>query len=84
MTYIENIFICLAIPPLLSLFFTKGHTRCFMLFLVIGMGICLLSAYISSFFMGYYGVNTTVTVVNYTCLRGINEATSIAVIFFNI
>lgn len=66
MTYIENIFICLAIPPLLSLFFTKGHTRCFMLFLVIGMGICLLSAYISSFFMGYYGVNTTVTVIEIT------------------
>ncbi len=56
MTYIENIFICLAIPLILSLFFTKGRARSFTLFLTVGMGVCLLGAYVSSFFMGYYGV----------------------------
>ena len=44
MTYIENIFICLAIPLLLSVFFTKGRTRRFALFTVIGMAVCLLAA----------------------------------------
>ena len=66
MTYIENIFTCLAIPLILSLFFTKGRTRSFTLFVVIGMSVCLLSAYVSSFFMGYYGVSATVAVVEIT------------------
>ena len=66
MTYIENIFICLAIPLILSLFFTKGRTRSFTLFLTVGMGVCLLGAYVSSFFMGYYGVDTTVAAIEIT------------------
>ena len=37
MTYIENIFLCLALPPILSLFFTSGGARRFMLFFKIGM-----------------------------------------------
>lgn len=63
MTYIENIFICLAIPLLLSVFFTKGRTRRFALFTVIGMAVCLLAAYVSSFFMGYYGCDATLTAI---------------------
>ena len=51
MTYIENIFLCLAIPMILSLFFIKGRSRSYTLFVTIGMGICLLSAYVNSFFM---------------------------------
>ena len=66
MTYIENIFICLAIPLILSLFFTKGRARSFTLFLTIGMGVCLLGAYVSSFYMGYYGVDTTVAAIEIT------------------
>lgn len=50
MTYIENIFLCLAIPMILSLFFIKGRSRSYILFVTIGMGICLLSAYVNSFF----------------------------------
>ena len=68
MTYIENIFICLAIPLILSLFFTKGRARSFTLFLTVGMGVCLLGAYVSSFFMGYYGVDTTVAAKEETSL----------------
>lgn len=52
MTYIENIYLCLALPLLLSLFFIRGRSRRYALFLVIGMTVCLLSAYVSSFFMG--------------------------------
>lgn len=66
MTYIENIFICLAIPMLLSLFFTNGRTRGFTLFSLLGMGMCLLSAYVSSFFMGYYGSDAVVTSIEIT------------------
>lgn len=49
MTYIENIFICLAIPMILSMFFTKRETRKSTLFFVTGMVVCMIAAYISSF-----------------------------------
>ena len=66
MTYIENVFLCLAIPLILSLFFTEGRGRRFTLFMTLGMGICLLSAYVSSFFMVYYGTSATVTAIEIT------------------
>ena len=44
MTYIENIFLCLALPLILSLFFMKGRVRRYELFLTVGMAVCLLSA----------------------------------------
>lgn len=44
MTYIENIFLCLALPLILSLFFMKGRVRRYALFLTVGMAVCLLSA----------------------------------------
>lgn len=66
MTYIENVFICLTIPIILSLFFTEGRGRRFTLFVTVGMGICLLSAYVSSFFMAYYGTDAIVTAIEIT------------------
>lgn len=66
MTYIENIFICIAIPMILSMFFTKRDSRMFTLFVIIGMGMCVLSAYVSSFFMGYYGATSVQTAVEIT------------------
>ena len=63
MTYIENIYLCLALPLLLSLFFIRGRSRRYALFLVIGMTVCLLSAYVSSFFMGYYGADGTTAAI---------------------
>ena len=66
MTYIENIFICLAIPLILSLFFIKGRARSFVLFVTIGMGICLLSAYINSFFMRSYNTDAVVAAMEIT------------------
>ena len=44
MTYIENIYLCLALPLLLSLFFIRGRSRRYALFMVIGMTVCMLSA----------------------------------------
>ncbi|MDD6024555.1 MAG: PrsW family glutamic-type intramembrane protease [Oscillospiraceae bacterium] len=66
MIYIENIFVCLAIPLALCMLFVGGRTRLFMLFMMAGMSVCLLSAYVNSFFMGYYHVSATDTVVEIT------------------
>ena len=66
MIYIENIFVCLAIPLALCILFIGGRTRTFMLFMIAGMSVCLLSAYVNSFFMGYYGASATVAVVEIT------------------
>lgn len=66
MTYIENIFLCLAIPLILSLFFPRGKSQTFTLFVIIGMGISLLSAYVSSFCMVYYGATAAQTTVEIT------------------
>ena len=66
MIYIENIFVCLAIPLALSMLFIGRRPRTFMLFMMTGMGVCLLSAYVNSFFMGHYGVSATVAVVEIT------------------
>lgn len=66
MTYIENIFLCLALPLLLSLCFTRGTARRFTLFVTLGMGMCLLSAYVNGFFMGYYGADPKITTIEIT------------------
>ena len=63
--YIENIFLCLAVPLILSMLFRKGKQRTFTTFVILGMGCCLLSAYVSSFFAG-----------NYSCVRGSDEVSS--------
>ena len=57
MTYIENVFICISVPLLLSLLLVKGTQRRFTLLLCIGMGICMVSAYVNSFFMVLYQVD---------------------------
>ena len=57
MTFIENVFICISVPLLLSLLLVKGTQRKFTLLLCIGMGICMISAYVNSFFMVLYQVD---------------------------
>ncbi len=49
MIYTENILICIAMPLLISLLFVRGSARRFVAAFLIGMGVCLLSAYISGF-----------------------------------
>ena len=52
MNYIENTYICLAAPLLLSIFILRREARSAMLFLLCGMTVCLISAYVSGFFSG--------------------------------
>ena len=58
MTYIENIFICMASPLLIAaLCMGKRQTK-FFLFCLAGIGACLLSAYINTFLAALYGADT--------------------------
>lgn len=50
MSYIENIYVCLAAPLLIAVLCTSGSRRRTPLFLLAGMTVCLLSSYISTFF----------------------------------
>lgn len=47
--YIENIYICLAAPLLVSVLYLRGKKQASMIFLLTGMTVCLLSSYISTF-----------------------------------
>ncbi len=60
-TYIENILVCLLIPLLLAVCFLKAEQRRFSVFVMIGMAVCLCSAYVSSFFMNLYAADTAAT-----------------------
>lgn len=50
MVYAENILICIAVPLFIAVFFVKGSARKIVASFVIGMGLCLLAAYIGGFF----------------------------------
>lgn len=63
MAHIENIFICIMVPLLISLFFIKGKQRSFTMFICIGMSICMASAYVNSFFMTMYGADAVSTAI---------------------
>ena len=49
MIYAENILLCIAIPLLVSLLFIRGDVRRYMGTFLIGMVMCLISAYINGF-----------------------------------
>lgn len=66
MMYIENIFICIAVPMLLSLLFIPGEARKYTFFVTTGMGMCMLSAYVNSFFMNYYGADAVQAAIEIT------------------
>lgn len=49
MIFAENILICIVVPILISLVFIHGSARRFAASFLVGMGVCLLAAYISGF-----------------------------------
>ncbi len=63
MIYAENIFLCIAIPLIISLLFVRGEVRRYLSAFLTGMGVCLLSAYISSFIGGAVGMSDNETAV---------------------
>ena len=48
-TYIENIFLCIVSPLLVAALCMGRRQLRFFLFCIVGMGVCLLSAYINTF-----------------------------------
>ncbi len=57
MNYIENIYVCLVAPILISIFCARGKGRLMMVFVFGGMTVCLLSSYISTFLAAVYGLD---------------------------
>ncbi|MBR5407865.1 MAG: PrsW family intramembrane metalloprotease [Lachnospiraceae bacterium] len=55
MTYVENIFICLAAPLIIAALCTRGRARRVITFIIIGMAASLVSSYISSFIAAVQG-----------------------------
>lgn len=63
MIYAENILLCIAIPLSICLLLVKGTNRRFIGSFLLGMGMCLLSAYISGYLSivtGYGESNTAI------------------------
>ena len=57
MSYIENIFVCLASPVLMAAVCMRDRGRRMMLFLLAGMTVCLLASYINTFLAAAQGVS---------------------------
>ena len=66
MTYVENIFVCIAVPLAVAIAFTKGGSRRFCVFLLTGLVACLLSAYINSFLVSVTHYSTSRAAVYFT------------------
>lgn len=54
MIYLENIFVCLAGPLLITTLVVGGKLRLCFTFTAVGMGVCLLAAYINTFYAQLY------------------------------
>ena len=57
MNYIENVYICLAVPLLIAVFCSGKRMRQLLLFLIGGMTACLFSAYVSTFLAAVKGMD---------------------------
>lgn len=59
MIYSENILLCISIPLLLTLLYTRGSARRSLAAFLIGMATCLLSSYISGYLTLLAGMDLT-------------------------
>lgn len=57
MIFAENILICIAVPFLVSVFFIRGEARRLVVAFLLGMGLCLIAAYIGGFLCLVTGMN---------------------------
>lgn len=56
MTYIENVYVCLAAPVFIAILCLRGRRKLHMLFLLSGMTACILSSYITPWMAMIVGV----------------------------
>ncbi|MBP5184941.1 MAG: PrsW family intramembrane metalloprotease [Lachnospiraceae bacterium] len=80
MTYIENVYICLAAPLLIALIATKQRDRRMVGFLLSGMTVCLLSSYISTFLARVNGIS--MLMASLTVSPIVEEITKLLPVFF--
>ncbi len=66
MTYLEYIFLCLAVPLLIASVLLSGKTRLFLRFFLVGMVVCLLSSYCNSFIAAVSGMPLADAMAKYT------------------
>lgn len=72
MIYAENIFMCIAAPLVVAIFLLEGDARRFVVFFILGLATCLLSAYINNFIVAvaagleYFSMTTAQTTVRLT------------------
>ena len=59
MTYIDNVFICMCAPLLIAMLCAERRQRGYFLFIILGMWVCLLSAYLNTFFAQMYHADLT-------------------------
>ena len=57
MTYIENVLVCMVAPLLVALLLLRRKQRPLLLFCLAGMGMCLLAAYLNTFFAQLYAAD---------------------------
>lgn len=63
MIYAENILLCIAIPLTVSLLFVRGEARQFVAAFLLGMGVCLIAAYIGGFLNLVTGIGENNTAI---------------------
>ncbi len=63
MIYAEGILVALAAPLMVLLFFAGTHTRRLLVFMCVGMLVCLTAAYVNSFFASLVPVDSVDAVV---------------------
>ena len=57
MTNIENIYVCITAPLFIAMLCTDKKYRAAFCFCFAGMTMCMLSAYLNTFFCAFYGVD---------------------------
>ena len=80
MTYIENVFVCMAAPLMVALLSLKRGQRAALVFCLAGMGACLLSAYLNTFFARLYQADAVNAATQIACGGGDHEAAAAAVL----
>ncbi|WP_409968983.1 PrsW family glutamic-type intramembrane protease [Bengtsoniella intestinalis] len=68
MIYVENIYLCLVAPLLVACCCSEKANRKALLFLLLGMSTCLLSAYVNMFIAQVYGTTILTATIEITPL----------------
>lgn len=81
MSYIENIYVCLAAPMFLAILCLRKNSRQSLIFVLSGMTACLLSAYVSTYLAGL--TRTDIVTASYEIAPVVEEVIkSLPILFY--